>query len=103
MDTDHILKRLKADCLVITKTQLFGWKCSKIGGLSVENNNLHKNSFVRFVSWGVKTYLHADAKTEKNITLALVRICYIYNELRYINIANYGYNEVFTGVPRNSL
>ena len=26
-----------------------------------------------------------------------------YNELRYINIANYGYNEVFTGVPRNSL
>ena len=26
-----------------------------------------------------------------------------YNELRYINIANYGYNEDFSGVPRNSL
>ena len=83
MDTDHILKRL-ADCLVITKSRLFGWKNPVKSGIhQLKICNFHKNSFVCFVSRGAKILAARWRKTEKNITVALWR-----NSKKKIEILN---------------
>ena len=58
----------KADCLVITKSRLFGWKNPvKSGIYQLKICNFHKNSFVCFVSRGAKNLPAHWRKTEKTL------------------------------------
>ena len=79
MDSGHILsvwsvlKTRKSDCLIITKSRLFGWKKNpvKSGIYQLKICNFHKNSFVCFVSRGAKNLPARRRKTEKkNIFVA---------------------------------
>ena len=65
-----------------------------------------ENALFGFLSRNeIKTlvYIKSSAPIHRSWFVFFVQYKFVikYNELRYINIANYGYNEVFTGVPRN--